>query len=266
MSTVRYINNVPHIFRYGRQDEGSTWHQFWRNAVRFDITCRKDDIAGTAFEQEWSALCTGQDTDPPPPNWVETYNCLCDLVATQCQPLLNTLAPRVGGRRWVTVEDYLRTPAYKLEMYKDPTTGEAVAHVVDGPTIQPAYEMRLCPMSIFGDLFAGVGRVRASEVVVQEQGVDYRQPPSMVIDPNTGAACRFKRTERPVRSVETGEVSNPSIAGIVQILKGKAKDAEGVKVEPLAAVITSEGAEEHSKVGQNAPANAVEMVAGILHT
>lgn len=268
MSTVRVIDNVPHIFRYGRQDDHSTWQQFWRNAVRFEIVCRRDDVAGTTFERQWSALCADRDMDPPPRNWVDVYNRLCDLVATQCQPILRTLAPTEGqgGRRWVTVEDYIRTPAYKLEMHKDAVTGDAVARMVEGPTVQPAYEMRLYLMSTFDDLLTGLSRVGASNVVVRDHEVDYRQPPSKVIDPNTGALCHFKRTERPVRFVRTGEVSNPSIDGIVRILKGEAKNAEDVEIEALSVVVTSEDAQEIRDDGPDAPAGAVEMVVGILHT
>ena len=259
MSAIRIIDNVPHIFRYSREDEGYTWHQFWRNATRFEIMCKQEDIAGTAFERDWTAVRA--ELDQMPRDWVPKYERLCNLIAGQCQSTLERLAPTEGGRRWVTIEDYLRTPAYSLEMHVEPATGDAVARVVDGPTAQPAYEMRLFPMSTFDGLLDGLRRVTAEDVVVREHEVDYRQPPSKVIIPDTQAACLFKRTQRPVRSVETGEVSNPSIDGIVQILKGEAKDAGGVTIGPLAVVVTVADSQAHG-----VPVGELEMVAGILHT
>ena len=58
MSAIRYFNNVPHIVRYGSQDDKTekSWIWFWRNGVRFQIFVDKEDVQGTPFYEQWKPL------------------------------------------------------------------------------------------------------------------------------------------------------------------------------------------------------------------
>ena len=77
---------------------------------------------------------------------VSTLDHLEDVIVAQILPTLRALVPD-DARQWKTVEDYLHTPCYSLEMNLDPANTHAEARVVDGPKIKPAHEMRTFPIS-----------------------------------------------------------------------------------------------------------------------
>jgi hypothetical protein len=58
MSAIRYLDDVPHITRYGMHDDKTEkcWIFFWRNGVRFRIHVDRDDVQDTAFYEKWKPL------------------------------------------------------------------------------------------------------------------------------------------------------------------------------------------------------------------
>jgi hypothetical protein len=58
MSAIRYLDDVPHIIRYGMHDDktGNCWIFFWRNGVRFRIHVDKEDLQDTTFYEKLKPL------------------------------------------------------------------------------------------------------------------------------------------------------------------------------------------------------------------
>lgn len=132
MSYVTTKFDVPHIFRYGMtdEDEGYTWQLFYRCGSVFSIDIRREDIAGTPFEEEWSKYCVEGDLG----EYLDRWPRFCDFVIGHILPTLQRLAP-AGGRPWTTLQDYLDASIYRLKLFKDEAVGDAVAEVMHGPLL-----------------------------------------------------------------------------------------------------------------------------------
>src|SRR5690349_4924252 len=127
MSTIRHFDSIPHIVRYGMQDEekGESWTLFYRNATCFTVDVSREDVQETPFGQKWLELNKENRARDGVKKWVEAWNEHCDCVITQCMPVLLELAP--PSRQWKTLEDHLRTPTYRLRLIADEEAGDAVA-------------------------------------------------------------------------------------------------------------------------------------------
>lgn len=122
--------DVPHIFRFGMTDDDKweTWQMFYRCATVFSVDIRREDIEGTPFEREWSKYVPS-DLE----NWKKRWEDLCDVTVKQILPKLQELAP-ADGREWKTFQDYLEPRMYRLQLFKDEATGDAVAELMYGPS------------------------------------------------------------------------------------------------------------------------------------
>jgi len=258
MSTIRTFD-VPHIFRFGRRDEakGETWQLFYRNAACFTIDIKRDDIAGTPFERAWSEYCV----EARRPDWIQHYNDFCDLVSRHNLSLLQTVAP-VGRYQWVTLEDYLQTPRYKLRMFKEDGADDAIAKIIEGPTTIPAFEMVPQPFSKLDNIPPDFPRIAAADVTVLDHEQDLRVRPQKVRVTDTGAVYALICALGPSTATETGISTNESVRAMSRLFKKSAdlEPSEGSS-RPFAIVTTMSYHPAHR--GQSPE---LLRVAGLLHT
>ncbi|KAJ9616653.1 hypothetical protein H2200_000372 [Cladophialophora chaetospira] len=211
MSTIRYFDSIPHIVRYGRQDEekGESWTLFYRNATCFRVSVSRDDVDGTPFGTRWLELNReGSPREEGMKKWVERWNKLCDCIISQCMPLLQELAPTT--RQWKTLEDHLRTPTYELKLVANPNGNDAVAKVTSGPVEKPSYEHHLLNESDFQSLPKDLPRHRAQDLTILEHGKDGRHPPDKIHAPN-GEVLYFLPCHKRSKNVSTGEIWDASV-------------------------------------------------------
>ena len=242
MSTVRHFDGIPHIVRYGMQDEekGESWTLFWRNAVCFTVKVSREDVQETPFGKRWRELNVENPTKVPGglKRWKENWDNLCDCIITQSMPVLQELAP--STRQWKTLEDHLRTPAYDLKLIADQETGDAVAKVIKGPVERPSYEHHLMSFSDFQGLSDDLPRYQAQDLTCLGQGKDWRHPPTKVQTP-TGEVVYFMTCNRRRKNVTTNEVTNTSVNLINanSLLHSKAGYREGCNIPKLLGVVVS---------------------------
>ena len=211
MSAVRFFNNIPHIVRYGMHSEADEkcWIWFWRNGVRFKIWVLGEDVQGTDFYQQWKPLINEHDRGSRPlSQWAEEqWHPLCDLIISTSMPALQRLAP--DREYWVTLRDYLHTPAYGLRLFAAGDGETIETRVEEGPFDTGAYG--LVPVSqaelpVPSDL----PRYSSSDLRVLDQEKDWRQKPSKVCDPS-GRVFVFEGCEQSTRHNPGGQIYNTSL-------------------------------------------------------
>lgn len=130
MPYIATVDDVSHTFRSGWTDDNNfeTHHSFYRLAAIFNVNIKRKGVSGTPFERKWIKYCAPLD----PERWKTNLQELCDLVIDQSLPKLQELAPADGS---ATFQDYLKPKMYTLQLLKDNASGDAVAELVDGPTV-----------------------------------------------------------------------------------------------------------------------------------
>jgi hypothetical protein len=232
MSGVHTLDGVPYTFRYGMTDEegGKTWRIVGRNGVGFSVHVDRSDIAGTPFETEWSKYCVEDHSENSDVKAILARSSeFCDFTLTKMSSMLQELAP-MGSRHWMTLEDWLWTPEYKVRFMKDDVHGDALPKVIEGPTITPAFELRPQPLSLL-QWPEGLPRIHASDIVILDHEKDLRLAPSKVEVGRSGETCSLLRAEGQVmvmgqKGVEEG-LTPPSKAVIEQVLS--VEHASGAK-------------------------------------
>jgi len=192
MSSIRIVNQTPHYVRYGRTDasKGESWIRFWREATCFEVTIQANNIEGTAFHDEHKKALERVDRDPGVTGrgvrWPVQWEAFCDCILRFVLPTLEELAKDRyrGGRRWVTLEDYLQTPKYKL-ILRAPNSGDArgdaVVQVDQGPTSSPALDLLPLPFERLPVMIpSDMNRVNASSLKVLDHDKDIRCSPYKV--------------------------------------------------------------------------------------
>jgi hypothetical protein len=246
MSTIRVFDSIPHIVRYGRQDEvkGESWMLFWRNAVCFTVTVSGGDVQETPFGKKWLELNKEDRTTGSIKGFVERWNALCDCIISQSMPVLQELAPPT--RQWKTLEDHLRTPTYELRLVADQETGDAVAEVISGPVEKPSYEHHLLPFSEFQPMSDGLPCYQARDLACLGQEKNLRNPenwrhPPVKVQAPTGEVFYFVSCNRGAKNTSTGEVSNDSMNKINANLRlhSKAGYGTGIHIPKLMGVVVS---------------------------
>lgn len=208
MSTVRHFDAIPHIVRYGMQDEekGKSWMLFYRNATCFRVSVAREDVGSTAFGQTWLELNKEHRArELGIKKWAEQWDMLCDCIIAQCLPVLRELAP--SDRQWKTLEDHLRTPTYDLKMVT--VDDDAVATITSGPVEVPSYEHHLVPVSELAPLPEHVRRYQARDLIVLGQEKNWRSPPKTVQSP-AGDTFDFMACNKRAKDMSSGVVSNAS--------------------------------------------------------
>lgn len=214
MSAVRFFDDTPHIVRYGMHDDKTEkcWVIFWRNGVKFTIRVEKEDVQGTPFHTEWVPLLRERSRgEMPLSQWVEQqWHPLCDLLITTSMPTLRQLAPKQDY--WVTIRDYVHTPAYKLRLKasKDQVSIETV--IEEGPTDSGAYELSPVPMETFSPP-PHLQCYQSSQLHVLGREKNWRQRPSKVVLPD-GRQVFFLGSERGSRNANTKQLSNTPVDAI----------------------------------------------------
>lgn len=214
MSTVRFFDDTPHIVRYGMHDDKTKkcWVMFWRNGVKFTINVEKEDVQNTPFYNEWVPLLRERSGgEMSLSQWVEQqWHPLCDLLITTSMPMLRQLAPKQDY--WITIRDYVHTPAYKLRLKtsKDQVSIETV--IEDGPTDSGAYELSPVPMETLSPP-PHLQDYQSSQLHVSGKEKNWRQRPSKVALPD-GRQLFFLGCERGSRDANTKQLSNSSVDAI----------------------------------------------------
>ncbi|KAI1613917.1 hypothetical protein EDD36DRAFT_486702 [Exophiala viscosa] len=268
----RWFDSVPHIVRFGMQDEdnGKSWTTFFRNGVYFTVNVDKDDVQDTPFGNKWLAALKKAEPMAGPDFmkiWIPWYEAFCDLIIMQSMPLLKELAP--VRKHWETLEDHLRTPKYEVKMVAE--GGDAVAKYESGPIVRPSYDYFLLPFDRFGGLPdpAEVRWYHARELTVLNPDKNWRSPPTKMRT-GEGEVLYFVKCEPFRESVETGIVDNASIERINAHLrlyrqtKGGAHASTGEPHIPkLQGIVVSEAYDFAALGTQTLPS---QSLAGILVT
>jgi hypothetical protein len=207
MSAVRYFDELPHIIRYGMQDDQKQKSSmtFWRCGVGFEIEVDHEDVRGTLFSKTWlEYLKEPSHFDPPleGKQGVNRWEDLCDCILTQCMPMLVDLAP--SPSRWVTLNDYLHTPSYKLRMVTSDASKDAVPEIVNGPKDIPSYEHWPTAVANIKHLNRDAPLTNAEHLVDVNQGVNWRCPPEKV-QVSDGRVFTFKACEKTSRYMGEGK-------------------------------------------------------------
>lgn len=215
MSTVRYFDDIPHIGRFGmRDDDGATsWTMFYRNGTSLTIHVDEKDITGTAFHSLWRPLLGVEPKEGG--SLTDNYNKFFDLVVSHS---LSTLQEIDSVKpHWITLRDFLHTPAYDLKLVSDSTGTDGVRAVVTkGPESVGAYEFQ--PTTTFKNMPQTIPGYSSSDLIVLDKEADWRMPPHKVCTTD-GLICYFKACEQSSTQVETGEETNASLDSIESHLR-----------------------------------------------
>lgn len=225
MSTVRHLDGVPHIVRYGMEspEEEKSWVLFWRNGVGFRVHTEHDDVRDTPFAKVWLEYLKPYDMSDPSVRkggWVDIWNEFCDLIIGQCMPLLKELAP--DEKQWVTLEDYLHTPSYDLKLKKASESADIVPHIDGGPKDKPAYEYWPTAAANIKHLPQDAQRFDAKDLIVLDKEKDWRQPPGKVRS-SDGQVFEFYPCQATSQYMPEKTFSNESIdvVNAYSLLQGK---------------------------------------------
>jgi hypothetical protein len=212
MSTVRYFDDIPHIGRYGmcNEEDGTSWTHFYRNGIRYTIHVDEKDVHGTAFHSIWKPLL-GAYLEPGEPI-LDSYNKFFDLIVSHSLTTLREITP--DRPYWITLRDYLHTPAYDLKLVSDNTETDGVrAEISKGPEDVVSYEFRPFPAATFKNMPETIPEYRSDNLIVLDKETDWRVPPHK-FRTSDGLICYFKACERSSRLVQTGKVTNRSLDSI----------------------------------------------------
>lgn len=141
MSTVQYFDDIPHIGRFGMRDDdgGTSWTMFYRNGTNFTIHVDEKDVSATAFHSLWRPLLGDEPKEGE--SLTDSYNKFFDLVVSHSLSTLQEIDP--VKPHWITLRDYLHTPAYELKLVADSSGTDGVRAVVTkGPESEGAYEFQ----------------------------------------------------------------------------------------------------------------------------
>lgn len=210
MSTVRYFDDIPHIGRFGMFDDkkGISWTLFYRNGTRFTIHVDEKDVSGTTFHSLWRPLLNedlgmGKEI-------LNNYNKIFDLVVSHSMDTLQEISP--VEPHWITLRDYLHTPAYDFKLVADEKGTDGVRAVVTkGPEVVAAYEFK--PAATFKNMPQTIPEFSSSDLTVLDKEADWRSPPHK-FRTTDGLICYFKARKRSSRNVQTGEIRNTSLDSI----------------------------------------------------
>ena len=240
MSAIRYFEDVPHVVRYGMQDdkEEKSWVLFWRNGVGFRIHTVHEDVRDTPFSKPWlEYLKEPNSTIDGYKGWVQRWEALCDCIISQCLPLLKELAP--SSRQWVTLDDYLHTPTYELKMVTDPATKDASPEITEGPTDKPAYENWPTAAANIKYLPEDARRYQAKDLVVLDQSKNWRCPPYKV-QTGDGQIFFFMACEKTAKHMPEEKMINGSI-DTINVYSRLVKSAPSqVHIPRLAGIVVTE--------------------------
>lgn len=274
MSAVRYFDDVPHIVRYGMCDEKdeNCWMLFWRNGVEFTIDVGKKDVYGTAFYSIWQPLLrerleTGETVkDHLQKQWLP----LCDLIISHSMATLQRLAPNKAY--WVTLRDYLHTPSYALKLVTNTEHSEVYAEVMQGPEEKGAYGFQPVSIGAFRNMPNDIKHYASGDLVVLEKEKNWKVPPQKVCT-SDGHVCYFKACKRSTTTVETGELTNKSLANIELCLElfkhsQRLRNAYVAKTSTVLGIVTdiSLGSSTSLSAGQILPKRTKSTETGISDT
>ncbi|KXT18529.1 hypothetical protein AC579_2254 [Pseudocercospora musae] len=241
MSAIRYFDKIPHIVRSGMHDENGekcSIH-FWRCGVRFWVDVDGQDIKDTSFYEKWKPLIREEDYKKV--SFKETtekqWHSLCDLIISTSMDLLRELAPE--KEYWLTLDDYLHCPAYKLKIKAIPGKDAVEIEVIEGSKLTGAYNMAPAP---FEDCHPGSNDLptfRSADLVVLDKDQDWRQPPHKVQTPD-GKVYYFKACEQSAMHMPDKKVVNHSLDAIAAHLSIY-ELMLGQYLEPLQGVLTFQG-------------------------
>jgi hypothetical protein len=281
MSTIRYLEDVPHIVRYGMQDdkEEKGWIVFWRNGVGFKVEVSHVDVRGTPFSKTWLEYLKEPSSFQPPlewKEWVHRWDSLCDCILNQCMPLLRELAPSSKG--WVALDDYLHTPSYELKMVTDEATQDAVPQITEGPRDTPSYEHWPTAAANIEHLPTHAPRYQAKDLIVLDQAKNWRRPPKKVQAPD-GQVYFFKPCEKTSKNFTLDAITNDSIAIINVYSRLFTKTPNAIHIPRIEGIVVTDPSpdiqdsspsvdwsEDPRSQYHNQQHHAEKLVAGILLT
>ncbi|RAO64993.1 uncharacterized protein BHQ10_001005 [Talaromyces amestolkiae] len=268
MSTVRYFDDIPHIGRFGMRDDdkGTSWTFFYRNGIRFTIHVDEKDVSGTTFHSLWRPLL-GEDLGMGK-SILHNYNKFFELIVSHSMSTLQEISP--VKPHWITLRDYLHTPAYHLKLVADEKGTDGVrAVVIEGPEVVAAYELQ--PAATFKNMPQTIPEYPSSDLTVLDKEADWRRPPHK-LRTTDGLICYFKGREQSSTNFETGEINNSSLDSIEAHLRlfkyGQEKgDSYATRRSKVLGIVTDvASASENSDPADeqhNAETNQA-LVAGIL--
>lgn len=268
MSTVRYFDEIPHIGRFGSidQDGGTSWTSFYRNGNQFNIDVDEKDVSGTAFHSLWRPLLGDEPKDSK--SMVDSYNRFFDLVVSHSLSTLQEINP--VKPHWISLRDYLHTPAYHLKLVADNAGTDGVRGVVTkGPDSVGAYEFQ--PTATFKNMPHTIPKHSSSDLFVLDKEVNWRMPPHKVRTTD-GLIYYFKACEKSSTQVETGEEANGSLDSIESHLRlykyGQEKgDSYATRRSLVVGIVTdiaSASDESDPAAGQHDKNTSQTLLAGIL--
>lgn len=244
MSTIRYLEEVPHIVRYGMQDDKKKESSmtFWRSGVGFEVEVAHEDVRGTPFSKKWlEYLKEPNHFDPPLGHneWVRRWETLCDCILTQCMPMLVELAP--SSRGWVTLNDYLHTPSYRLKMVTSDATKDAMSEIIDGPKDMPSYEHWPTAAANIKHLPIDAPRLHAKELNSPDQGLDWRCPPKKV-QALDGRVFAFETCQKTAKYMDddVGTLVNTSMDIISVYSRLYKKTPDNTRISRMEGIVVTE--------------------------
>lgn len=184
-------------------------------------------------------------------------------------PELFKLAP--NRTHWITLRDYLHTPAYQLKLLKSGHGTEIAAHVEEGPVDTAAYELSPASQDRLS-LPNGVQAYRSQDLTVLDKDKDWRRNPEKVCT-SDGKAFFFLGCETDVRDGVTKQIKNPSLVAIraqlkpMESLAGNSDAQWPDGIPHIHGVVTDEPiAEDSTDCPGAGTTGAATKIAGILLT
>lgn len=190
------------------EETGTCWILFYRNGTRLTIHVDEKDVSGTTFHSLWRPLLS-EDLGMGK-SILHNYNKSFDLIVFHSMSTLQEISP--VKPYWVTLRDYLHTPAYHLKLVADEKGSDGVRAVVTkGPEDVGAYELQ--PVTTFRNMPQAIPKYLSSDLTVLDKEADWRASPHKVRTTD-GLICYFRGCKRSVKNRQTGEMSNSSLDSI----------------------------------------------------
>jgi hypothetical protein len=190
------------------EDDGTSWTTVYRNGTKFTIHVDEKDVFGTAFHSLWRPQL-GVHLEPGE-SILNSCNKFFDLIVRHSMSTLQEITP--VKPHWITLRDYLHTPAYHLKLVSDNTGTDGVrAQVTKGPEDVAAYDLQ--PATTFKNMPETIPEYSSSDLIVLDKEADWRAPPHK-FRTTDGLICYFKACERSSTHASTGEVTNRSLDSI----------------------------------------------------
>ncbi len=187
---------------------------FTENGTNFTIHVDEKDVSGT---KPTSALeAAARDEPKESESLTDDYNKFFDLVVSHS---LSTLQEIDSAKtHWITLRDYLHTPAYDLKLVSDSTGTDGVRAVVTkGPESVGAYEFQPTTTT-FKNMPHTIPKYSSSDLIVLDKEADWRMPPHKVRTTD-GLICYSKLANKAVHMSRLGEETNASLDSIESHLR-----------------------------------------------